>query len=283
MEVLRSSLCISAFICFFISVVVIALFCASTQAKRRDHVWQQLATRYGGILAPGGISKYPSVRFRYADTSVLVDTYSTGGKNATVYIQIHFHWPDRQFRLEVYPEGVFARIRKFFGMEDIQIGAADFDPQYIISGSDFDEVRNLLDPHVRLAIRQLRASGITNDIYVSLVAGHLLVKKRRWTDDYEELRLFTDLALQLYEQALLTRAAGITFVKQEAAFSLDEAICRICGEPVAGDAAICRRCRTPHHRECWQYYGACSTYGCRETRFLVTKKKKAARDAKRAS
>lgn len=256
----------------FILLLLFGFGHAIAQSKKRTRVWQQLATRHGGTCIAGGLFGYPSVRFTYDDTSVLVDTCGSGRKNRHYFTQIHFYWPDSQFRLEVYPEGVLARLRKFLGMEDIQIGAPDFDPQYIISGSDPNMVRNFLSPHVRHAINQLRTSGGSDDIYVSLVGGRFLVKKQRLIEEYDELQLFIDLALRLYEQASLTRAAGITFVKQEAAFSLDEAICRVCGEPVTGDAAVCRRCKTPHHPECWQYYGACSTYGCRETKYLVTKR-----------
>lgn len=163
-ETLGHSLCISA---IFIFPVLALISHALVQGKRRDRVWQQLATRYGGSCTAGGLVGFPSVKFTYADTSVLVDN---GGQNKNLFTQ----------------------------------------------------------------------------------------------------------------QALLTRAAGIAFVEQEAAFSLDEAICRICGEPVTHAAAICRRCKTPHHRECWRYYGACSIYGCGETKYLVNKKK-SSRDAKRAS
>ncbi len=278
MESLEPILCIST----FILIVLAAIGSTIAAGKRRSRVWQQLATRYGGSCTPGGPFGSPSVRFTYADTSVLVDTCGTGDNKSHVFTQIHFYWPDKQFRLEVYPEGVFARIRKFFGMEDIQIGVADFDPKYIISGNSRQEVGTFLSPHVRQAIRQAQSSGTTDDIHVSLAGGHFLVKKQCPIGKYDELHAFIDVALRLYEQALLTRAAGITFVEQGAAFSLDEAICRICGEPVTKNAAVCRRCKTPHHRECWQYYGACSTYGCGETKYLVAKKKPA-RDTKPAS
>ena len=49
------------------------------------------------------------------------------------------------------------------------------------------------------------------------------------------------------------------------------------GETITGDAVLCRRCKTPHHQDCWQYYGACSTYGCRETRYLRPGAKRAKR------
>jgi Prokaryotic RING finger family 1 len=40
-------------------------------------------------------------------------------------------------------------------------------------------------------------------------------------------------------------------------------ICKVCGEPIdAGDAVVCASCNTPHHRDCWEYVGACSIYGC---------------------
>ncbi len=38
--------------------------------------------------------------------------------------------------------------------------------------------------------------------------------------------------------------------------------CQICGGELAGERHRCPECRTPHHRECWEYLGGCSTYGC---------------------
>jgi hypothetical protein len=43
--------------------------------------------------------------------------------------------------------------------------------------------------------------------------------------------------------------------------------CLVCGGPLRENVVHCRRCRTPHHEECWRYFGSCSTYGCREERF----------------
>ena len=42
-----------------------------------------------------------------------------------------------------------------------------------------------------------------------------------------------------------------------------EVICRVCGEAITPDSVVfCQQCRTPHHGDCWKYYGACSVYGC---------------------
>jgi hypothetical protein len=39
--------------------------------------------------------------------------------------------------------------------------------------------------------------------------------------------------------------------------------CKVCGEPISnGEVIVCASCSTPHHRDCWEYIGACSIYGC---------------------
>ena len=29
-----------------------------------------------------------------------------------------------------------------------------------------------------------------------------------------------------------------------------------------GQVIVCSVCNTPHHRDCWEYVGGCSIYGC---------------------
>jgi len=41
------------------------------------------------------------------------------------------------------------------------------------------------------------------------------------------------------------------------------ACCHVCGERLAAaPVVICRKCRNPHHRECWRYNRGCAVYGC---------------------
>ena len=58
---------------------------------------------------------------------------------------------------------------------------------------------------------------------------------------------------------------GIAIVDQPDAWEEDAGppICKVCGEPItAGAVIVCAACNTPHHRDCWEYVGACSIYGC---------------------
>ncbi len=50
--------------------------------------------------------------------------------------------------------------------------------------------------------------------------------------------------------------------------TLEESIiCRICGDALGDQESLaCRSCGTPHHKDCWEFAGSCSVYGCGSTR-----------------
>lgn len=41
--------------------------------------------------------------------------------------------------------------------------------------------------------------------------------------------------------------------------------CPVCSSSMVTRIVYCKKCRTPHHEECWDYTGQCSVFGCRET------------------
>jgi hypothetical protein len=63
---------------------------------------------------------------------------------------------------------------------------------------------------------------------------------------------------------------GRTAVPENAAMKVDPSAgdCPVCLEKMDSRVVYCATCRTPSHEECWSYMGMCSTYGCREIRFL---------------
>ena len=63
---------------------------------------------------------------------------------------------------------------------------------------------------------------------------------------------------------------GIRFVGDVQACSFPLAAgarCLVCRSALAGEIIYCASCRTPHHRECITYAGACSVYACRGREF----------------
>jgi hypothetical protein len=121
---------------------------------------------------------------------------------------------------------------------------------------------------VQGAIESVRRHLANGHVYVQISGGTLLVKKLSLIRQYEPLAHYVVLCLTLFDQALLTRDAGIEFLDRPAP-ALGPPICQICGDEIAADLVQCKSCKTPHHKECWLYYGACSTYGCRERRYTL--------------
>ncbi|MDP6554785.1 MAG: RING finger protein [Pirellulaceae bacterium] len=259
-----------------IGVALFFLFLhTAKQARELDDTYQRVARSLGGHSVPGGVMGRPTLRFSYAGGQAVVDIYSTGGKHAKYYTQLHLGWPDAHLRCEVCPQRVISVVGKFLGMQDIQIGSPEFDPLYLISGNSEEAIRRLLSKEVQLAIGELRRFLGNDDICISICGGLLLIKKRTLIRDDYSLKRFVRLGIKLHDAASGTNAEGIDFVnagQRDAVLSLASAICQICGDDITIDAVFCRNCKTPHHRDCWQYYGSCSTYGCGQTKFLVAKK-----------
>lgn len=58
-----------------------------------------------------------------------------------------------------------------------------------------------------------------------------------------------------------TATPGVTL---EEGSSKHPEVCPFCQTEIAPDAerVVCSSCGIPHHRECWQENGGCTTYGC---------------------
>src|SRR4030042_3768406 len=107
-------------ICFAVmvgSVVMGAvLFYSNARRQQTAEAHARLARRYGGIADPGSWLSRPTAQFPYAGSWVLVDVYSTGGKNPTYYTQVHFRGGEPTVRCRVHPQGRAARGGRALGV-----------------------------------------------------------------------------------------------------------------------------------------------------------------------
>jgi hypothetical protein len=40
-------------------------------------------------------------------------------------------------------------------------------------------------------------------------------------------------------------------------------LCKVCGVAIEDEPRVrCARCQAPHHRDCWEFIGGCSIFGC---------------------
>ena len=84
----------------------------------------------------------------------------------------------------------------------------------------------------------------------------------------QQLDDFLRLSLQVIDQLKSAEIRGIEFVNQDKAVVMDDVVCPVCSEAVAGEMVVCVRCKTPHCRECWEYNTCCATFACGEKRYF---------------
>lgn len=262
--------------CFFvfIVVVIVAMFVVIAAQGRQNtlnEAYGQVVRRYGGKVVPAGWFGTPSASFSANGIMVRVDVFATGARGKSNFTQVHLGWPDPTLRLEVFPVRLWERMGRFMGMHDIQIDSPQFDDDYVIRGGDESDVRVFLSGAVQHQINLLRRFLGNDDICISLSGGRLLVKKLSLIRDGELLAGLVQMALELHAQAMLTQTAGIEFDDDASAQPVESPVCQVCGEEIEIEMVVCRRCKTPHHRDCWHYFGRCSTYGCGETRASAPK------------
>jgi len=120
----------------------------------KEEMWSQLSREIGAEYQPGGFFKEGKVVLTHREWQITLDTYtvSTGKSHVTfTRIRAPFVNPDG-FRFNIYRKGIFSGIARLLGTQDIEIGDAYFDDEFIIQSSSQDLVYRLLS---NLEIRQL--------------------------------------------------------------------------------------------------------------------------------
>lgn len=261
---------------FVVLIIGVALAVQASQRNAMNNVYRLFAQRVGGTLTEGSLWTFPAVTFAHDGASALLDVYATGGKNSTLYTQLTFtFYHNSSFRCEISPEGFFQEIGKFFGMQDIEVGYRTFDDHFIVKSDDVEMVRNFLNAAVQQELIKLKQLRRNNHIYLSMNSSRLLIKKLSLLNRLEDLIAFYESSGRICDEVMtLLGASGAGAIQiLDVSFDGVEAtpVCQVCGEEVTGNKVICRRCRTPHHRDCWEYNGGCSVYACKERRYIVSK------------
>ena len=236
--------------------------------------FKQLASSHDGEYS----SSHPlylvgkGVEFFHNDKDALIEIRQRNMNAWSFSTQFSIAWPDNLIHCQVYSKGFFRRLGALISRRSVKTGVRRFDERYIVISNSHDRIQSLLSPHVQMAIEQLRQISGIRDVRVKWQEGRLVVEAPTLIRDYPSLALFTSLATGLYDLAIGTSTEGIEFT-QSSSESSDNAICKVCGDALEKNIVYCRSCDTPHHRECWRFYGACSVYACGEKKFTKARRR----------
>jgi hypothetical protein len=236
--------------------------------------YRQLAARFNGRYESRGLSDPPTVSFQHRGAVVRVGLAPTVPGQATlprtrVVARFRRGIP---FRLELAPRARPEPAQAPKGTRLVKTGDAEFDRNHVVRANDAEMALDFLTPQVCWAIVNLERMVHAGGMLVSINPERLLVQVDRNLGQYAEIlcqmvseTLVIHDGLQLgvsrrMSEGISIVGPGASTEEQE---ELGPPICKVCGEVIEeGPVILCASCRTPHHRDCWDYVGSCSIYGC---------------------
>jgi hypothetical protein len=239
----------------------------------RYRAYRQLAALYHGRYEGRGLSDPPTVSFLHHGSTVRVGLAPTIAgqpqQNPRTRVVARFS-RGIPFRLELAPIARAAPPQPPKGTRLVKLGDPAFDRAFVAQANDLEMARDFLSPQVRWTIGNLQRMVHTGGMLVSINPERLLVQiDRNLGQSTEALAAAVREALVIHDGLLdgvyRRLNQGIDIVDQPDDWDEDTGppICKVCGEPITtGAVIVCAACNTPHHRDCWEYVGACSIYGC---------------------
>ena len=246
--------------------VVIAIGLLLSWDPGRKDMLRRLAGQLGGTFVDGGILFNESrIDFTIAGRSASLRFYG-GSKHSRPNTRVHVDVQGRSpGTLHVLQDGFGQSFLKIFGAQDLLIGDAAFDKEYVIKATPESLAARIFSPERRSAvIRTVRRLRGFADPSFDLDSNSLTVVVRQYLRKEEALKTLITAATEFLGDVTATSMpSGIVMGELKAA---EGGLCPVCGTLLREPLARCERCMTPHHEECWTYMGRCATYACRGTR-----------------
>ena len=249
------------------AVVLGILFMRLPSSEPRTASWRQVAKKLRAeISTRGWWRSTPVLRFEYREARGTVCVKSRRGaewtrfelRHSTLNLPVSISSSPMSDQLDEGPDAEPLPL-----LDDLRAAG------WTAWSTDAKVANRRLTPVVQSQLGQLQQA--VRPYQVSCRCGRSLlqvdVDHPLWS--YDALHQLIRTGQAIYDQFLLALADGIDFVEPEVLQPLEAVRCRVCGESIEHDLVSCRACKTPHHLECWEYVGQCSTYACGETAYVM--------------
>jgi len=223
---------------------------------------------------------YPSVRFAADNVSILLTIFPKG--KPVRELNVHLAYSNRLAGLTTLPfpllkvcsNGLLGRVARDHRLIRMKFNDTILDSSFVCYTQEEYAARRLLDSAARRLIESLYYQLPIHGLYLGLASDQMMVKKVFPVDS------FTRSNLERLNGSLLALINGfrellIIEKVDEALSDLINAVvieeiptCRVCGEQIFLEKVHCLACETPHHRDCWEYTGACAMFGCGADEFV---------------
>jgi len=247
-----------------ISVAMMVIFTTGvhTRATRWNEAFSHVARQFHGAYTGGGWFSEPSVRLMYGQAHARLSCYSLG-RSGTSVVQMVIEQKEVRCRCEMLSRpSTVTLVPSLAGLTEVELDWGQQFARWQVAAVDYDEARHVMTDAIRLSLDRIWLHPLPRDTAVSLLPGWIVIRKVWDSPRASDLAQFVELGCSLNDQVQLAAVAGIEFIAGDEAQLIDEALCCVCCERLTHEIVLCVRCKTPHHRDCWEYSGGCSTYGC---------------------
>jgi len=256
---------------FFALMLIVIGYCISIICGlgRWNQIYYRLRRQYGGPGSPGGVMygyyfSTPTLMFQYGPTSCTLKSRRRWYFWGTRLTEMKLSWPGKRIPTTIMapPQLVYSYYPSLPLDQHESFGKT-----YQVTSRKPDLAKKFLTGGVKWQLEQLRNLNQDGTLLVSLDGYHLTVTKFGYLRDYATLDQLIRLSLELFQQLMLCQEEGIDFVARDDIQVLEEVKCPVCIAAIVGQMVVCRRCKTPHCQECWEYNGRCATFACNGTDF----------------
>jgi len=188
--------------------------------------------------------------------------FTTGTR---VVVDMRGHSPGT---LKIVPAGAASKLRLMYSRQDLDVGDAAFDRDFIVRANPPSLAASVFSPERRArvvaSVRKLSRRGTG---FIDLRKQALEVGVTETLTGWHELLGLVESANEFVHYILdVEPSAGILWIEDKPSGGGQ---CQVCGTGMREGVVHCASCKTPHHEECWKYMGECSTFACKETRYVA--------------
>jgi hypothetical protein len=245
---------------FFVFAVVVASVLISMKLRQRAFVrtCERVAEELGGRYEPPALFEIPVIAFRIEGRHATIAFPDGRTPSTSVSVGLGIPSPGT---LKVIEEGFGQKFLKLFGAQDLPVGDASFNSEYVVKAAPESLATKIFSPERRLqamgSVRRLR--GMLSPT-IDLTEGELKVEVQKRLQDADALLALAQTARDFVGYLLhLEPEIGIVWVD---GLRMTGGLCPVCATGLKEPVVRCDDCGIPHHEECWTYLGKCSIYAC---------------------
>ena len=245
---------------FAVLVLVLAYLIAVSAIHARTGIEERIqgfAASLRGTVLPGSLAVLPSIRFQIRGLAARME-FSPGLEPVTrLRVQIP-QWSEGSLLID--RDRTARTFLEFLGGGSCKVGDRLLDMQYRTEAHPVALVRRIFAPE-RMAevVETVRRLHHCRGFSLTLRPGWLEIQVRECLRDVPVVLGMERTASEFVGYLLGIGDPGMVWGEVVERMT---GRCPICTTELREPLIRCERCRSPHHRECWDYLGRCATFGC---------------------